>query len=160
MQITQTIDAPGHADTDANAFMLPTVGGYGGAIGYPPNNSDVVSATTTGYDGLAPGAPPAAPGSTIVYSTLTVLNGGAPNDQGTITFTGSGSTINGFLTVPSTATGTFTINVYEAYSSSPVFTASGLTPVNGVLNFSSFFNANSSVSLPTGTGLIIEVSQP
>jgi hypothetical protein len=95
-----------------------------------------------------------------VYSTNTILTGGAPNDQGTITFTGSGTTISGFITVPSTSTGTYAINVFLAYSSSPVYTATDLTPTNGVITFSSFFNNSSAISFPTGTAVTIELSQP
>ena len=160
--ITQKIDAAGHGDSDANAISAPAVAGFSGSIGYAPNNSSVVSITTTGYQGLAPGAPAPSNGASVLYSTASTLTGGAPTNQSSLVFTGNGNPTQGILTLPATATGTFTVSVYAPAfdGSNAVFTASGLTPTNHQLSFSSPFAAGIMETLPLPLTVDFELTQP
>jgi hypothetical protein len=158
---TQTIAAAGHAGTDADALKLPFAGGFSGAIGYPSNDSNVVSVLSTAYNGRPAGAPFPA-NETVDYAIQTTLSPGAPMNQNTITFQGLATAqVDGFVNVPFDSTTTFTVYVYAPALAGniPIYTSSPKLAQNRVLTFASPFNSGR-FTVPVPTTVYVEVAQP
>jgi hypothetical protein len=120
-----TVD-PVNGTAGNGALLLPDAGGFNGAIGYPTNNSNVVTVSSQSFNGRPQGGPVPPQGTNVDYAVIATVAGGPPSNQQQLTFIQQSGTVSGFLNIPFATTSTYTVRLYAG--SALVYTSPSVTP--------------------------------
>jgi hypothetical protein len=108
------------------ALLLPYAGGFSGAIGYPTNDSNVVTVSSQSFNGRPQGGPGPPQGTNVDYAVIITAAGGPPSNQQQLTFIQQSGSVSGFLNVPFATTSTYTVRLYAG--NGLVYTSPSVTP--------------------------------
>jgi hypothetical protein len=137
-----TVD-PVNGTAGNGALLLPDAGGFSGAIGYPTNDSNVVTVSSQSFNGRPQAGPVPPQGTNVDYAVMITAAGGPPSNQQQFTFTQQGGSVSGFLNIPFATTSTYTLRLYAG--NALVFTSPSVIPSatgsnSGRVSFTSPFN--------------------